>query len=78
MWLLWLANLLGKERKMIVFKITITYLIILAMCGIAYSIHGSKFMTITQIRIENVFAWAVAVLAVGSAAEILYVIWKWL
>lgn len=63
---------------MIVFKITITYLIILAMCGIAYSIHGSKFMTITQIRIENAFAWAVAVLAVGSAAEILYVIWKWL
>lgn len=61
---------------MIVFKITITYLIILAMCGIAYSIHGSKFKTITQIRIEYAFAWAVVVLAVGSAAEIMYVIWK--
>lgn len=63
---------------MIVFKITFTYLIILAMCVIAYSIHGSKFTTITQIRIENAFVWAVAVLAVGSVAEILYVIWKWL
>lgn len=63
---------------MIVLKITITYLIMLAMCVIAYSIHGSKFRTRTQIRIENAFVWAVAVLAVGYVAEILHLIWKWL
>lgn len=61
---------------MIILKITLTYTALLALAGIGYALAGKHFTCRGQVIIEKAFAWAVAVLAVGSAAEIMYVIWK--
>lgn len=76
--MLWMVNILGKEGRMIVLKATLTYLVLLVLAGIGYALAGKHFTCRGQVIIEKVFTWAVAVLAVGSVVEILYVIWKWL
>lgn len=59
-----------------ILKITLTYILMLALAGLAYALTEKHFTCRGQTIIEKVFAVAVAVLAVGICVEIMILIWS--
>lgn len=61
-----------------ILKITLTYILMLAVAGVLYAIVREHLFVKTQVKIERVLAVMVALLAVWAVILILRMIWVWI
>ena len=61
-----------------ILKITLTYILMLAVAGVLYALFREHLFVKTQVKIERVLAVMVALLAVWAVILILRMIWVWI
>lgn len=61
-----------------ILKITLTYILMLAVAGVLYALVREHLFGKTQVKIERVLAVMVALLAVWAVILILRMIWVWI
>lgn len=70
--------MVDRRTEKMILKITLTYILMLAVAGILYALVREHLFVKTQVKIERVLAVMVALLAVWAVILILRMIWVWI